>query len=117
TTLTATVGTVVTDGPGGVGRTDTVKLSPPGYDHRYATWNLKADANKAAFSVTVAQEALVDPIVVLSGYTDTTVPPITVDGMAAVPDVDFLASIDPTTQTLWITFRPGWTGTKQITIG
>ena len=78
---------------------------------------MKADANKAAFSVTVAQEALVDPIVVVSGFTGTAVPAITVDGMAAVADVDFLASIDPTTQTLWITFRPGWAGTKQITIG
>jgi hypothetical protein len=55
--------------------------------------------------------------VVVSNFTAAVVPAITVDGVAAVADVDFLASIDPVTQTLWITFRPGWEGTKQITIG
>lgn len=117
TTLKATVGTVLTDGPAGVARTDIVKLSPVGYDHRYSTWNVLAEANRAAFSVTVGEEALVDPIVVVSGFTDAALPAITVDGVAAVADVDFLASIDSATQTLWITFRPGWAGTKQITIG
>jgi hypothetical protein len=117
TTMTASVGTVVTTGPAGVGRTDTITYAPVGWDPRYATWNIKAEANKAAFSVTVAQDALLDPIVVVQGFTGTTVPAITVDGVAAVADVDFLASVDGTGQMLWITFRPGWSGTHQITIG
>jgi hypothetical protein len=117
TTITATVGTVLTDGPAGVGRTDTAKLAPVGYDQRFSTWNIQAEGNKAEFTAAVAQEALVDPIVVVSNFTGTVVPAITVDGVAAVADTDFFASLDSTTQTLWITFRPGWTGTKKITIG
>ncbi len=117
TTMTATVGAVVTEGAGGVGRTDTVKLDPPGYDARYSTWNIQAASNRAAFAVRVGADAIVNPVVVVHGFTGATVPAITVDGTAAVADVDFFASIDATGQALWITFRPGWRGTRQITIG
>ena len=107
----------MTDGPGGVGRTDTVKLAPPGYDGRYSTWNVTANANCVAFSVTVGVDSLVNPVVVVHNFTGTTVPAIAVDGVAAVSDVDFFASLDTAGQMLWVTFRPGWSGTKRITIG
>jgi hypothetical protein len=117
TAITATVGTVVTSGPAGVGRTDTITYQPAGYDPIYSTWNITAAANKAAFSVTVASDAIADPIVVIQGFTGAAVPAITVDGVAATADKDFFASLDATGQKLWITFRPGWSGTHQITVG
>jgi hypothetical protein len=117
TTLTATVGTVATTGPAGVGRTDTVTLAPPGYDARYSTWNVQASNGRAAFTVTVAKDSLVDPVLVVSDFTGTAVPPITVDGAPAVADTDFFASLDTAGKKLWITFRPGWTGTRKITVG
>jgi hypothetical protein len=116
TKLTATTGTVVTELPGGVGRTDMVTLSPPGWDPRYATWNVAADGNKAAFSVNVASGAIVDPVIVISNFTGTTVPTVTVDGMMGTPDVTYLASLDTANHLLWITLRPGWQGTQQISI-
>jgi hypothetical protein len=117
TKITATSGTVVTDLPAGVGRADTVKLDPVGWDARYATWNLKAASNKVAFSVTVSAGTLTNPVVVVQGFTGTSVPAITVDGVAATADVHFFASLDATGQRLWVTFRAGFTGTHTITIG
>jgi hypothetical protein len=116
TSLAATVGTVVTMLPAGVNRTDLATLDPPGYDARYSTWNVAADANRAEFTATVSAGALLDPVVVVSNYTGATVPTVKMNGVAGVADVDYLASLDPATQTVWITFRPGWEGVEQITI-
>jgi len=116
TKLTATVGTVVTDLPGGVGRTDMVKLAPAGWDARYATWNVAAAGNKATFTATVSGGALVNPVVVVSNFTGTTVPSVSVNGVMGTPDVTYLASIDMANHLLWITLRPGWQGTQEIAI-
>ncbi len=116
TTLTASVGSVLTELPAGVSRTDVATLQPPGYDARYSTWNVAADGNRAAFSVTVAEGALRNPIVVVSNFTAASVTKVTVDGVAGVADVDYLASIDGQNHLLWLTLRPGWEGTRQISI-
>jgi len=47
-TITATRGSVVTSGPGGVGRTDLVTYSPAGYDPLYGTFDLEAEATTGA---------------------------------------------------------------------
>src|SRR5262249_20637833 len=47
--LTASVGTVATSGPGGAGRSDNVPYSPAGYDPVYGTWVISASSGSAAF--------------------------------------------------------------------
>ncbi len=116
TSLTASVGTVVGMLPGGIARTDMVATQPPGYDGRYSTWNILAASNKATFTYSISEGALADPILVISGFTGATAPSITVDGAATTPDVDVLVSLVPDRQELWITFRPGWSGTHEIAI-
>jgi hypothetical protein len=116
TSLSATTGSVVTELPAGVARTDTAKLSPAGYDPRYSTWNVAAEDNKAAFSVTVSEGALRNPVLVISNYTGTEVPALTLDGKALVPDVDYLASVDPSSQKVWITVRATFQGTRELTV-
>jgi hypothetical protein len=116
TSISATTGSVVTELPAGVARTDMATLSPAGYDARYSTWNVSADQNKAAFSVSVSEGALRNPVLVVSNYTGAEVPGVSLDGKALVPDVDYLASLDPATQKLWITLRAAFQGTRQISI-
>src|SRR5690606_13295608 len=66
TILTASTGTVVTSGPAGIGRSDTVTYAPAGYDHVYSTWNIRANNNnQATFTLNPTQGALINPIVVI----------------------------------------------------
>ncbi len=116
TTLTASVGSVLTELWAGVARSDVAALEPPGYDARYSTWNVAADANRAAFNVTVSEGALRNPIVVVSNFTAAAIRKVTVDGISGVADVDYLASVDAQNHLVWLTFRPGWEGTRQISI-
>jgi hypothetical protein len=116
TTLTASVGSVATQGPGGVGRTDNVTLEPPGYDHRYSTWNLTAANNRVAFTVAVSEGELQNPVFVISDFTAASVSSVKVDGVAGVVDVTYLASVDTTQKKAWITLRPGFVGTHAVTI-
>jgi hypothetical protein len=116
TTLTASRGTVATTGPGGVGRTDNVTLAPVGYDARYSTFNAVASNDALTLTATVSSGTLKSPVLVVSNYTAAADPVISVGGQTAVADKDFLLSRDTAGQKLWITFRPGWTGTTQIVI-
>jgi hypothetical protein len=116
TTLTASVGTVVGMVPAGVGRADLQLAEPPGYDHRYSTWNVQSEANAVAISVEVSEGALSAPTLVVSKFSGTAVPSVFVDGVAGIPDVTFMASVVPERQELWLTFRPGWSGSQQIRV-
>src|SRR5260370_42457381 len=50
-TLSAAVGTVVTSGPGGAGRTDVVAYEPAGYDPVYGVWVVAAASGAATFQL------------------------------------------------------------------
>ncbi len=116
TTLAATVGSVPTTGPAGVGRTDEVTLQPPGYDARYSVWTAAASGNELALQATVAQGVLVNPVLVVTGYDSTNTPSITFNGEALTPDVDYVVSLDAAGKKAWITFRLAWTGTTSISL-
>jgi hypothetical protein len=116
TTLTASVGTVDVDGPGGVGRTDTVTLDPPGYDQRYGVWSVTSAANAVKFDATVSSGTLAAPILVVNGYSRADPPAVTVGGRSGAADIDYFMSLDTAKQQVWITFRKGWTGTQTIEV-
>jgi hypothetical protein len=116
TQLSASAGTVKTMGPGGVGRTDLVALSPPGYDQRYGVWSVEAAGNRVALKVTVDKGALENPVLVVSNYTGAAAPAVKIDGAAKTAEVDYLASVDPTTKQVWITFRAAWSGTHDLAL-
>jgi hypothetical protein len=118
-TLSATRGTVQTQVPGGVGRTDTVTSDPPGYDARYATWSAAMTGGELDLTVNVTSTAprrVPSPILVVSGYEKTAPPTVTIDGRAAAADAEIYASVDPTRKTAWITFPGGWAGQQTITV-
>ena len=115
THLTATTGTVPTMGPGGVARTDMVKLDPPGYDHRYSAWTVAAADNQVKLHVAIDGGGIKDPVLIVTGFTGATAT-VKVDGAMQTDDVDYLMSVDAASKQLWITFRPGWTGAHDIEI-
>jgi hypothetical protein len=55
-------------------------------------------------------------VLVVSNYTGAEVPGVSLDGKALVPDVDYLASLDPATQKVWITLRATFQGTRQVSV-
>jgi hypothetical protein len=114
--LSATVGTVPSELPAGIARSDLSRLEPVGYDARYSTWNVAAAQNRVEFSMTVSEGALVNPVFVISSFTGSATPSISLDGQPLVADVDYLASLDSASQTLWVTLRASFAGTRQITI-
>jgi hypothetical protein len=114
TRITATQGSVDAEGPGGVGRTDRVRLAPAGYDARYATWRATAASDVLELQVTVGSGTLQHPVLVVSGYSKQDPPALTLDGRTAVADVDYFLSLDAASKQVWITFHGGWTGTLRI---
>jgi len=112
--LMASVGTLASALPSGVGDSPDVPLDPPGYDARYSTFNIIADANSAAFEVNVPSGTLAAPIVVISNFTAESPPGVRIDGKLARPDLDYFASLDNERSQLWLTFIPGWSGMQTI---
>ncbi len=113
--LEATQGTVPSELSAGIARPDSAPLEPAGYDARYSTWNVSADQNRAAFSMTVSEGALKNPVFVISNFSGAA-PSISLDGQTLEPDVDYLASLDAANQKLWLTLRASFQGTRQISI-
>ncbi len=116
TTLSASVGTVPTEGPGGIARTDTVALDPPGYDARYSVWTATAENNQLELSASVSEGSLYNPILVVDGYTAANPPSVSLNGEALTNDIDYVVSLDAAGQKAWITFRLPWTATTTLSI-
>jgi hypothetical protein len=129
TTLAAVTGcTVKTTGIAGVGRTDTITYSPAGFDPVYATWDLTATSGGSGsslqFSVTVAGTpayGLVNPILVISGVTDSAAPTLVKIGSTTlVSGTGYYSSYDPVRQQLWLTlvktFATGTASTVTVTL-
>ena len=114
--ISPSVGTLVKSLPSGVGQSPDVATDPPGYDARYATWNLVAKDNQVSFSVTVARGAVSAPVLVISEFKKDSAPVVHLDGQLAQADVDYFASFDSAQSKLWLTFAPGWSGTQEVEI-
>jgi len=114
--ITPTVGALVEALPSGVGESPDVASEPPGYDARYATWNLVANKNQVEFSVGVARGGLSAPVLVISEFEKDTPPVVRIDGQLARADIDYFASIDSANSKLWLTFAAGWSGTQEIRV-
>jgi hypothetical protein len=115
--LAADVGTVLTSGPAGVNRPDTLPYVPAGYNRVYGTWEVAAAAGAASFTFTAAGAGVDRPVFVLTGYTLPTPPAsVRLDGVALAADVDYFASVDATRQRLWITVNRAWVGAHTLVV-
>ncbi len=116
TTLTAAVGSVVTSGPAGVGRTDQVTYEPAGYDHVYGTWDLVAAGNAVDAQLAVASGALSDPVLVVHGWTGGAPTSVRLGERSLYADVEYFASVDAASQTLWLTLPGSFAGSTRIRV-
>ena len=122
TTLTASDGTVRTSGIAGVGRTDTVTYSPPGFSPIFGTWEVNAAAttNNLTLSFAVdstAPSTLDNPIIVVNNYTRTTAPTqVLLNDTVLVANRDYFVSLRPDQSQLWITLNKKLAGTNSFKI-
>jgi hypothetical protein len=118
TVLSATIGTVTTDGPAGVGRLDSMTFTPTGYNPTYATWDAVADNGSATLAFAIPGDVpLSNPVLVLHGYAPPFgQPTITLDDTLLQNDVDVFVSYRPDTQDLWLTVNRGLLGNHSISV-
>ncbi|HNA90487.1 MAG TPA: S-layer homology domain-containing protein [Anaerolineales bacterium] len=120
TTLTASVGSVRTSGPAGVGRNDNATYSPAGYSPIFGTWEVNAANNSANLTFTVsnlAPSTLDSPIIVLHNYTGSVASTqISMDGVTLASGSDYFASVRSASSELWVTLNKKLSGTHNIQI-
>jgi hypothetical protein len=118
TTLTTTVGSVVTTGPAGVNRADTVAYAPAGWNHVYAAWALRAAANRVDVNFNAGGGVLAKPLVIVSNWTTGALPvTVRLNGVTLALDVDYFPSPRTDAQELWITVnRPLAGATNRLEI-
>ncbi len=116
--LSATVGSVATSGPAGIGRSDTATYQPVGYNPIYSAWELKADSqSKTAFRFSLSSGTLANPIFLVKGFTASAPPStIKVNGATKTADQDFYASLDTANATLWLTLKGSFTGATDVSV-
>jgi hypothetical protein len=108
-TLDATVGTVVTSGPAGIARADTVTYVPAGYNHVYGALALQASGNEIDANVSVGEGTLRKPLLIIGNYSGGE-PEVLLDGVLLVADADYFASTRPSANELWLTLNRDLTG-------
>jgi hypothetical protein len=111
TTLTASIGGVVTNGPAGINRADSVAYAPAGWNHVYAAWALQAMANQVDANFNVGAATLSNPLVIVSNWTAGALPgTVRFNGATLVQDTDYFPSLRADSQELWITLDRNLTG-------
>ncbi len=115
-TLTASLGTVVTSGIRGVGRSDVGTYATPGYNPIYATWELRADANRVTFRLS-CPDAWHNPVFVIHNWTLGALPSLVrVAGTALASGSSYYATLDAARRVLWLTLPGACNGAVPVEI-
>ena len=107
--LSTTVGSVVTTGPAGAARADSVTYAPAGYNHVYSALAFSAAGNNLDANIEVGAGTLRHPMFIISNYTGAD-PSVKLDGVTLVADADYYASLRAGASELWITLNRNLTG-------
>jgi hypothetical protein len=104
--IAAGIGSVATSGPAGINRADTVAYSPAGYDPVYGALTFNASANALDATIGVGAGTLKHPLLIVRNYTSATYPAtLKWNGATLAIDVDWLPSLRPGANELWITLN------------
>lgn len=114
-TLTAQIGTVLTQGPVGAGRAALTPFRPVGYNHVYSTWEIAAQGNRAAVTLTTPA-GLLNPILVIHDYDSPADPVVAIDGTPLISNRGYFASRDAAGKVLWVTLFGTVVGARVISI-
>jgi hypothetical protein len=94
-----------------------VRYEPVGYNPIYATWEVRADGNRARFDFTTGSRPVDSPVFVVRGYTASSPPArVSLGGVTLVPDVDYFASLDDAGDALWLTLARSLSGTVTLSV-
>ncbi len=108
-TLAATVGSVATQGPTGIADATAMAYAPAGYDPVYGVLSFNAAGNQLDATLTIGAAAgarkLVNPLLVLRGWSGGLPTTVRLAGQALIADVDYFASPRPAKNELWITLK------------
>jgi hypothetical protein len=102
--LTTSVGSVVTQGPAGVGRSDTADYRPAGYDPVYGVWSLAAANGVIEATLDPRAGALEAPMFRITGFTAARISAVQINGVT-LRDGEYFASVDLESQVLWLTLH------------
>lgn len=103
--LTASVGTVASSGPSGVGDATAMTYSPRGVDPIRNALTFSANAsNQLDANIAAQRGALKNPLIVVRNFTDST-PEVRLGNTLLTADIDYFASHDAATSQLWITLN------------
>ncbi len=106
TAVNAAVGSVATNGTGGVNRVDTVTYAPAGWNHVRGSWAFTAAANALDANFVVNGSAVNQPLIILSNYTAAGFPSaVRLNGLTLPLDDGYLPSIRAGSNELWITLN------------
>ena len=104
TVVTATIGSVNTNGPAGVARPDTVNYNPVGWNHVRGAWAFSASGNSLDANFALAGGSLIRPLIIVSNWAAAGFPSVVrFNGAVLALDVDYLPSLRPGSNELWIT--------------
>jgi hypothetical protein len=120
-TMSASVGTVRTGGPAGVGRSDTRTFQPAGYNRVYGTWEVNASGGNATIALNAAGSGLLNPIFIVHNHANALPASVTLDAAALTAEVDYFATVDPANADhadtrVWITVNRNWTGSHTLAV-
>jgi hypothetical protein len=107
-TATALAGSVALNGPPGVNRAGDAPLlyAPAGYDPVRAAWTFTAAGDALDANLAVGAGTLRNPLLVVRGYARAALPgTLRFNGATLQRDVDWLPSVRPDAQELWITLK------------
>jgi hypothetical protein len=108
--LSTLIGGVVTTGPAGIDRADTVTYAPAGYNHVYGALAFTAQGNNLDANIAVGSGTLKKPLIVIGNYTGAD-PEVKYGGVTLTADADYFASLRPDASELWITLNQDLSGT------
>jgi hypothetical protein len=110
-TASTLIGTVVSSGPAGVNRPDSVVYAPAGWNHVRGAWAFAAAGNTLDANLAVAVGALPQPLLIISNWTAPGFPSVVrFNGQVMQLDVDYLPSLRSGANELWITLDRNLTG-------
>ncbi|ATB27056.1 hypothetical protein [Melittangium boletus] len=103
-------GSVVAEGPGGVARTDTVRYAVSGYNSTYGALEIQTDLPEGfSVSLDAAGGDILNPLFLVHGMK-APLRRLSLDGMPLRADLDYFASFDARTGTVWLTLSRQWRG-------
>lgn len=108
--LSATIGSVVTQGAAGVADATPTAFQPAGYNPVYGALAFNASSNRLDANIAVGAGTLKQPMLIVSGYAAGNPSALRLNGVALIADRDYFASRRADSGELWITLNRNLAG-------